>query len=395
MKSIYIGKDIIIKVLFMITIFMSIFPNILTFVSMSLYILMIKLATPVLLISFLIFCNKRLYYNKLVLAWIAIYIGMNVITLISGGKFDNFDNIAMSISVLIICSYMCEYDKKFFISFLVYYFTVLLVLNTLLWRPGGTFVNSNGQRAFVIGTKTTITYYQIAACLFAFVYLKTEVSKVKKSIVGWSLFFSIAIYNVLEPISTSIVCFIAFIGMAVFDAINTDMSKKILRYGYWAVTLLDISIAVFRIQYLFKFFLVDVLGEGLTLDGRTIIWDEIFTHIVKKPVLGYGLNSGITFINNFNTSAHNQLISWTFTFGIVGAVCMVLFCGWLDSRFSIDEMSGRIARIVCINLALYWLAEQMMTNYIYIIITIVLFNLDKYEMNDSDNFVANYFYIGR
>lgn len=395
MKNIYIGKDILIKALFVITVFMSVFPNILVFYVTPLYILMLKLATPIFVIGALLFLTGKLYKNKLVMIWIAIYAGMNVITYIDTGQIDYFDNITVTLSLVLICSYMCEYDSKFFIRFLMLYFTVQLVLNTLMWRPGGTFVNGYGLKSYVIGTKTTITYYQIAACLFAVIYIKTEISKAKKAIVCLSLLLSIVVYDIVEPISTSIICIIAFVAMIILDTVAVDISKVILRYGYFGVTILNIAVSVFRIQYLFKYLLVDVLGEGLTLDGRTLIWDEIFTYVVQRPLVGYGLNSGITFINNINTSAHNQVIHWVFTFGIIGAVVMVVFGSWISSRYSLDDIRGRIARLIMINLALYWMAEQMMTNYIFIMMTVALFNLDKYEISDNTNALAKYFYKGK
>ena len=58
-------------------------------------------------------------------------------------------------------------------------FTLLLLFNTILWKDGGMYVNNSGQMSFELGTKTSLTEYQIAACGFIGTYF-TLLPKHKK-----------------------------------------------------------------------------------------------------------------------------------------------------------------------------------------------------------------------
>ena len=318
---------------------------------------------------------------------------MNAINWFYSGKTISRANIAIFVTAIIISQFVCSYDCDFFIKALTYYFTTLLALNTILWRPGGTSVNSNGQACFVIGTKTSITYYQITACLFAYVYYKVEKDKKKGGIVFGILLLSLLVYNILQPISTSIVCLAIFVLMIVLDTLMPKLSKIILRLSFWVLTIINILLVVFRIQDLFKYLIVDVLGEDLTLDGRTYIWDEALFYISKNPLWGYGQNSGITLLTDYNMSTHNQLLGWAFRYGIVGLVVMLALCIWLIYRFSVDDIRGRIVRLIFTLLSLMWITEHMLSDIMFVLITIVLFNLDKFDISDNKNMLAQYFYF--
>ncbi|HLS95743.1 MAG TPA: O-antigen ligase family protein, partial [Sphingobacterium sp.] len=52
-----------------------------------------------------------------------------------------------------------------------------------------------------------------------------------------------------------------------------------------------LSIVLLRLQYLFEFFIVDILNKDITLTGRLVIWDEAIMLFSNQPFFGYGLSS--------------------------------------------------------------------------------------------------------
>ena len=392
MNALYLGKDKIIKLVYLMGLFLSVLPYGLS-MTPSLYLFFLRLLPFFCLISVALVIVHKVYKDASLILWALIYVYMNVVTYMNSGMTESRTNIYFFVVSSSFCAFMCQYDKDFLIRSLTYYFTALLVINTLLWRPGGTFVNSNGQASFFIGTKTTITYYQIAACIFAYVFFKVESNRRKGYLICALLISSIVIYNVLQPISTSKICLFVFLLLVTLDFVTPKLSRSVLRGAFIAALAINVLLVFFRIQYLFEHFLVDVLEEDLTLDYRTYIWDEVIFYISQKPIWGHGTRSGITFINNFNTSAHNQLLSWLFTYGIVGLFLMLALAVFILKKYSINDIRGRIVRIAYVTFAVMWISEQWMSYPIYIITTILLFNLHRYNMVDNQNFMARRIYL--
>ena len=393
MNEMYLGKVGIYRILYVGALFLCLTPYIFLQVP-TLYVLILKLCKPYLLLCIFLLIFEKMYKEPIVLIWLFIVVFMNLINWVNTGNLFSTTNVSYYITAIIMTSYMAINDSEFLLKCLNYFFTALLIINTLLWRPGGTFVDSYGQASFVIGTKTSITYYQIAACLFAYVFFKTEKNKNIGRIILEALLLNLVIYNFLQHISTSITCLCIFVMLIALDTFWPNISKLALRYLFWIITSINILIVIFRIQNYFEFLIVDVLGEDLTMSYRIYIWDEVISYIMQKPFFGYGKYSGITFINSYNTSCHNQLLGWAFCFGIIGFILMMALCVWIMTKYRIDDIRGRISRTIFVLFSFLWISEQMLSDNIFIIITVVLFYLNKYEMSDNENFLSRYFYRG-
>ena len=61
------------------------------------------------------------------------------------------------------------------------------------------------------------------------------------------------------------------------------------------MTLVIISIVIFvsivflRLQEVFSYLIVNILGKDLTFTGRTVIWDYYINEIKNSWVIGYGV----------------------------------------------------------------------------------------------------------
>src|SRR5690606_40133643 len=68
-----------------------------------------------------------------------------------------------------------------------------------------------------------------------------------------------------------------------------------------------LSVVLLRLQYLFEFFIVDILNKDITLTGRLVIWDEAIMLFSNQPFFGYGLSS-IGWLVQGNRHAHNTIL---------------------------------------------------------------------------------------
>ena len=50
-----------------------------------------------------------------------------------------------------------------------------------------------------------------------------------------------------------------------------------------------ILMVLLKLQRIFEFLIVGILGKNLTLSGRIYIWDRTITLILQNPLFGYGV----------------------------------------------------------------------------------------------------------
>ena len=88
-----------------------------------------------------------------------------------------------------------------------------------------------------------------------------------------------------------------------------------------SVVIFVLAIVVFRLQNYFSVILIDLLGESLDLNGRTIIWDSVLSQIQGVNwIIGHGTGFQKQFYLNgkYTTFAHNQYLAILFDYGLIG-----------------------------------------------------------------------------
>lgn len=143
-------------------------------------------------------------------------------------------------------------------------------------------------------------------------------------------------YVIEQWISTAVALFALMLLAAIMC--RFAIFSRLVHYAalLTGALVINFSLVVLRIQNLFKWLIVDILGEDLTMDGRTIIWDfavkDMRGHI---PWLGAGIQpdgSKDIHVATFNEwghqlmgdrQAHNQLVSTFYFNGVPGLVCFI------------------------------------------------------------------------
>ncbi|MFB7142909.1 O-antigen ligase family protein, partial [Gottfriedia sp. NPDC056225] len=200
---------------------------------------------------------------------------------------------------------------------------------------------SGSSNILVLGIQTRFgDTYTIAIILLL---VKMEISKKRLSFydIVFIVFGSYFIFT--KWISTMVLLDILLLLVYVIS--KSKVSMRWVNYYTLipATILLNFSILFFRIQNVFKWLIVDFLHEDLTLDNRTLIWDNIFKDMSNHNIfLGSGIlgentrNIPIAIYNQYgyllfgDLQAHNQLLSVLYWNGIMGLflyLVIILFAG--------------------------------------------------------------------
>lgn len=179
--------------------------------------------------------------------------------------------------------------KEFLISF-EYLLTFLVFINflTLFIYPNGMYINlSNGYKSnWFLGFKNSHILYILPSILLSLINSYIYSEKINKRTIFLIIISTISVLKVKS--STSIVAIMMIILFLFFKnsikKYNLNLKKYVICY-----LVAFFSIIIFRIQNLFKFFIINILGKDLTFTGRVYIWDYVIQKIKMKPILGYGV----------------------------------------------------------------------------------------------------------
>ncbi len=288
------------------------------------------------------------------------------VTWIRGNSIGDIGSYLNIFSLCVIAMYCIKHNPQKFTGYVAFIFTLWMFLNSALWKDGGMYLNSDGQMCYVLGTKTSITYYQITACSFIGLYdccLKQR-GKYKAKFLYAVLFASTLYWNIRQPISTSIMCLAVFFILLIIKNADKKIIDKIFNIGFTAMLVLNIGVVFFNAQMLFANFITGVLHESTELNARTFIWKVVLEKIAANPLLGYGLNSDTFFavgggVAAINQSTHNNLLYLLFCSGIIGTVYFYFICYYAMHETKRYTKFNRMICIVLICFGLMWITEQL------------------------------------
>lgn len=318
------------------------------------------------LICVFYFFKYRLFDNKYFVLLLIYIIWIILVTYIRGNSLAEIGSYLNIFSLCTITIYCLERDPLKYTGFVSAILTLLLFINTLLWKEGGMYINSNGQMGFVLGTKTSLTEYQIVACCYIGLFYALLPNKRKfNAVILWLMvFLSIVIWNIFQPISTSILCLVLFFGLMIWQKFRTKVADIVLKYGFGIMLILNIGIVFFNAQIFFGNFITEILHESADLNKRTLIWQVVLKRIYDSPVIGHGVNTNTYFaigggIAGINQATHNCLLYLIFISGILGTLYFLALCFNVLYKSGIDTVAGRIFHISLMCFGMLWITEQL------------------------------------
>ncbi|MGN1203386.1 MAG: O-antigen ligase family protein [Eubacterium sp.] len=255
------------------------------------------------------------------------------------------------------------------------------VLNMLLWN-----VKAFGGTNFLLGIRTDFPMVGFLAVFVALMCINLKLPKTK-----YRAYITIALAaaSILRAwVSTGVAALLVFAVFFVFitrkkfaKTITARIcsNKILIPVGVF----LNIAIVFFKWQDKFEKYITQYLGETMTLNGRTFIWEQAINAFHDSPIWGYGAYG--YYVETFWTKlnyVHNQMLQLFLDGGLVLAI---VFLVWLVIiGLSIgkckDEYIRQIATAVLFANLLIMIAEAPTAYSVFFILITIMAHTDQLVM---------------
>lgn len=270
-------------------------------------------------------------YIGLGIFWL-IYIVNNVIN--REWDSDVFNNAVISCFILfyayelLLVGKMGEYIHGLATIFRWYYW--IFVFSSILVRVGVLFFGSiSGDYLYFLGTDNYSAFFLIP--MLGIIFLDCCMNRMVKSL-DFSICLYLGSYIIIYAWLRSMTALLAGMVVALLLFFYKYKAKVLQIVNVKTAIVFAIVVLVlivgFHVQNLFSEFLIRVIGKGITLNSRTIIWQDALNLIKDTPWLGYGTLSD-TFIASYKlygaNHAHNIFLELLLRTGIVGTMAFLSF----------------------------------------------------------------------
>ncbi len=240
---------------------------------------------------------------------------ITTISAIINGSIIDIPELTRYIAIVLIIDYYALYLDQLIRSlmlifeFMVYYnFYVLINMQRDIY--GGYFA--------ALGYDNDFTKYMLVAYLVAILYNQITGKRARSFclivVVHLSLFYPMVGTGVMALFVIDCIVFAAFARLGYFTFAQSLIAYLVLQFG----------IVFFRIQNIFEFLIVNILGKDLTLTGRTDLWDRAMSVITNHIIIGHGdmAQSFEALVLN-DVYCHNTFLEVLFRGGIISMILWI------------------------------------------------------------------------
>ena len=280
-----------------------------------------------------------------------------IILLLISTKMSNYPNILGTFRayyvILTLSLYLDmglkEYAFKITnILYKVLFIIIFVNFLTIILFPNGMYTTIYYSTNWFLGYDNTHIAIYLPAIMI--MMIKKEISN--KWNINYFLLIGFITYSVFFCFSANSVVVYSIILFYILYREKIDqmhiMNIKNYIIMYLAIFL---GIVILRLQNLFSWFIVKVLGKNLTFTGRVHIWDRIIDLIKNKFILGYGKEKNEIISAKLGhksySHAHNTILDILYKGGIVSLLIMsyiVYICSKELTKFK----NNKIAKIISI-----------------------------------------------
>ncbi|MBQ9314999.1 MAG: O-antigen ligase family protein [Clostridia bacterium] len=246
------------------------------------------------IITIILYITRK-KFSKITFFIVLYYVYQIAITLFKHGDLRSI--LVSSFELVCICIFSEIFYKKRgveYISILSLVLELYVFINflTLILYPDGLYktVSTDNPNNWFLGYKNQLINFILPALCFSMINLYYNRSQSKKH----RLFRAILVYSV--AIITSIILWsagtlIIIFMMAIFFMFHKLINVKVFNFRNYVIVncVLTFSVVILRVQNVFSFIIVDILGKDITFTGRTFIWDKALKYIIANPIFGNGV----------------------------------------------------------------------------------------------------------
>lgn len=292
-------------------------------------------------------------------------------------------------SLVVLCRLVCimlafEYFEDRFkeiISILMIVFEVMIYYNLILTIQ--TEPDIYGAFYGAMGYDNGWSPYFIIAYLIAYIYFKLSGRWLRSLLLVVAIHITI-FYTMIGSGMVAIIVVDILLLVRIMIKFNVTLFNSYLIYLG-----VNTSIVFFRIQNLFSYIIVDLLGKDLTLTGRTRDWDNAMTIIPQKLFIGHGNMDQSTELQILgDVFTHNAFLEQLFRGGIIYIVLFILIIIIVSKNTNIRH-NDCMNSAICIFSGFWVLAisEVVLDSLMFFCALIILFFLGHHEKVET---IENY-----
>ncbi len=319
-------------------------------------------------ISLVIYLRK-IGLSKLFLALLAFQMVTTISTFVNQGNLIRFIGPATTTLFMVAITEALVKTHNFFkiAPVLLWYFRILFTINFLSIPVVGALKQNGFTPPYFLGIDNRWIFTYFPWVLLELLYsLKKENSINKSAILAWTgstvtLFYTWS--------AAAAICQLLWL-ILLFPKLRKFLTSTI--YPFFAVIILDFSITIFRVHLLFRWVLSSA-GKGMTISGRTFLWDGVLKSFCRHPIFGQGMQS-TEYDKNFFASTHDYELPYLFVSHAHNSIMTILY------RFGIFAVLVYLyLYYICFNSLVKNKSSFASVIYIALIIALVLSIFDTFD----------------
>lgn len=264
--------------------------------------------------------DRRL--SKIIIAVFAYEATLLFSTLINNGDYWN---LAVECgSVLAVCMFvdlMSVRNARAMVKAFLYLFAAEVIANliTVIAFPEGMYKTPRFWQNWLLGYDNThYTVILPLLCVFAVWAERSNIPTITQFLI--ILLFSVSVFitwSGASMVAVTVWVILWIVTKTKAGANLLNVRRIVLLHGGFFFL-----IVIGRMQYLFKWLIVDVLRKNLTFNGRTSRWDIVLEMFRYKPLLGWGVvDTELTRTRLAGLShCHNHFLQILYESGLFGMV---------------------------------------------------------------------------
>lgn len=273
------------------------------------------------LLMMLWLATSRTRLNRATLFILLYYAVMCLITLCIHQELQNFRDLIriITLTMLVDIGYGKSSKRLLYGFLLVFHIISFLNLMSFFMFPNGMYFLDGNRDYWLLGYKNFPIRFLLPGLCISFLYsLKT---KNKILSLGSAMYLIVFSFNIILIESGT-----ANVGFSTFLLLNLLFSFK--RYPKWIniTSMACITFVLFlliyfaKIQYLFEYFIVGILGKSMDFSGRTDVWERTFDIIKNNLLIGVGWLSDYNDFVRPHTHAHQYWLQIILSGGLLSLI---------------------------------------------------------------------------
>lgn len=345
---------------------------------------MIELWNPLQMMSMLwliiIFIIKNRIPNKISGVLIGMKLFVSFVAILNMHIVDIVE-LCRYIALILAIDYFTEYFNQLIKVFmLIFEFIVYFNLYDLLHTER----DIHGVFYSALGYDNDFTKYMLCAYFIALLYNLVTSKKLRSA----TLIIACHITLLYAGVGTGIVALIVMDIVLLIKFLKIGNTTVLQSFIIYLLT--EFLIVFARVQNLFAFIIVDLLGKDLTFTGRTDVWNHSINRIFDHILIGHGDMNQITeYLVIGDVYCHNGFLELLFRGGIIHLMLFITLILIIDKTMknNFDRYTISICSVVFWGIWVTSITESIYHFAVIMMIPALIYAGCKYVQQENESYI--------